>query len=309
MHLASAGDAFTAGRAARVSSVDAAASFELYLRGLIAASATRVVMPAPPATAWASPKRMKRILAPSLARRLKFVDANDDVWRTVRAYFAPITSALADLPRSSTRLRVEFEALAWRTYMLLLAHKEQCEVSLDIGHLDASYLSSILGRVDSEAAARLAVVQGLFRSYDTVVQMPTFAVVRSSDAGFSERIDEILDDAHFLEVSHLRRLFGIEQNRRALIRDSRRLIAFIVKAKRWARGLLAAASAIAHVPANADGVLTTIAEMFELSGHNAPVITSRYDTVLPQYMIVVGMRSLQYDDWGGGLLSFESDGG
>ena len=278
----------------------AIASLEYYLRTLLAASASEIVIPAPPATAWASPRRLKGLLASTLAKRVHFVDRDEATWTSVRRYFRPMTDTIlrddSDPWDGGPLLITE---VAWALYQLLLAYKRHAELNIDLAGIMRS-LDRLLSRrnLTAEAGARLAVLRGMFASYDQQIQLPTFVVVASSDSVFGERLEEILDDAHFLEVTTLRRFFGASQNKRAIARDLRKLISFIVRNKHWAKGAVSAGTGLVRWPSHFDKSAAHLLDGLQARSQGSPTITTRFDAARNRpFWSVIGRRSIYGGEW------------
>ena len=260
---------------------------------IVAASATRVSIPSTPRTLLASPERLRAVLPPSLAKRVRFVDRSNRLWQQLRAYFSPILDAAR---REAPFELWPIDILAWTTYLLFLAFKSRCEVAID-PLLMAAQCEHFGKLLSGEGRARLAVIEGLYRTYDRTLELPAFRITLSGDESFAERVEDILDDAHFLEVSALRRFVGIAQNRRAVVRDMRRLVASIVKTKKWASGAMQAATQFAHVPSAAASAVLQLAEELSVANLPAPILTNCYDRHTQERVFVSCERSSVDGEW------------
>jgi hypothetical protein len=266
------------------------------VRALVAAAATRIVMPATPASVWASPKRLRSFLAPSLARRVQFVDQRENLWDAVVAYFAPMLEALHSGSAQVSADMIAIADIAWDVYLLMLAFKKGGELALDLERT-RRLIATVSTRppVSGEARARLAVIEGLFATYRETATIPGLRIHASADSSFGTRVDDIIHDAHFLEVSVLRRFFGVAQNRESVLRDIRKLVAFIVRHKPWATGIMSAST---HHVTLAPGLSTIAAgalEAMSVSAKAAPILTDRINGT--DISLVVGCRSVYNGNW------------
>jgi hypothetical protein len=232
-------------------------SLELYIQRMIGACARRVCIPAHSRSMWAAPHRLKSLLSPSNRKRIRFIDHRQALWADIEEYFRPV---VADVPRQE-RMPSEpehgkpalgwfLEESVWDLYLLALATRNQCEVPLSptqaIQRIDTLIGSDPLS---PESRSRLAIVRGLFSLFGDVQEVPCFRYIATEPhQSLIERLDEILDDAYLLEASCLPRFLGLKANVKAIKRDLRKLVQFIVKNRSWARGVLAAASQTAVLP-------------------------------------------------------------
>ncbi|HEX6100595.1 MAG TPA: hypothetical protein VF432_30040 [Thermoanaerobaculia bacterium] len=266
--------------------------------------ATKVIIPATASDAWAHARRLRELAAPSFRKRLRIVDRTGGLWSAVDRYFEPMYESVMDsvgliTPKSDFDQALTIEAtwtalhqLAWQTYLLILASREQAEVDLgvDVSHGMISSLEN--AKFSAEAAARLAVLAALRAGYTNNVNMPGFAASASNDAAFHERVDEMLDDAHFLEVSALRRFFGMAQNKRAILRDLRLLTRFIVRHKRWAKGVLRLATHHSVFSSGSAEALQAIApESFRGEGRPPLIVDS--ESLFPNRMLFNARRAVR----------------
>jgi len=232
-------------------------SLEHYIRRMIGACACRVCIPAHSRSMWAAPQRLKSLLSPSNRKRIKFVDRRYALWADIQEYFRPVVSdaprqkIIRDEPKhGKLALGSLLEELVWDLYLLALATRNQCEVPLSptraIQTIDTLISSDLFS---PESRSRLAIVRGLFSLFCDGQEVPCFRYIATEPhQSVIERLDEILDDAYLLEASCLRRFLGLKANVKAIKRDLRKLVQFIVKNRSWARGVLAAASQTAVLP-------------------------------------------------------------
>lgn len=209
-----------------------ALSIESYLRRMIARCALRINIPYSPDQEWIRPRMLKSLLSPTTKKSIRFVDRQEQYWRTVLAYLKPISNKIGPNPKLSQ--------LAWNLYLLILSAKYKSEVVLPPGKT-LSLLSELEkdAHFDTEGLARLSVLAGLFNCFEPTTEGPTLRFLPNSHKfAVSERIEEILEDAYLLEASQLRRFLGIKQNITAIKRDLRKLLTYISKERSWAKGLL-----------------------------------------------------------------------
>ena len=232
-------------------------SLEHYIRRMIGACARRVCIPAHSRSMWAAPQRLKSLLSPSNRKRIRFIDRKQALWVDIEEYFRPVVAEVPrqemirdDPKRGKLALGRFLEESVWDLYLLALATRNQCEVPLSptqaIQKIDTLVGSNLLS---PESRSRLAIVRGLFSLFGDVQEVPCFRYIATEPhQSLTERLDEILDDAYLLEASCLRRFLGLKANVKAIKRDLRKLVQFIVKNRSWAKGVLAAASQTAVLP-------------------------------------------------------------
>jgi hypothetical protein len=235
-----------------------AESLEEYVRRMIGVCAFRVSIPALGKEMWAAPNMLKSQLSPTNRKRIQFVDRKQAIWDDLGAYLHPIFDDLLIVEPMTSKeqpLKDLLRNLIWDIYILTLASRHHCEAVLSP--------TKVLTRIDtlirndqlsSESLSRLSVVRGLFALYSNSQDIPGFCYIgHATQASLSERLDEILEDAYLLEASHLRRFLGFKENTKAIKRDLRNIIKFIVKNRPWAKGILAATTQTAmlsDIPGN-----------------------------------------------------------
>jgi len=198
------------------------------------------------------------------------------------AYLQPLIACESDTPAFLVdEYRRWLGSLLWNFYLLLLAYKQRTEIARSTSPFAEACERLQSFSMSSEAQARLAMLSGLVAAYDTRVELPAFTVTMSSDQSFADRLDDIIEDAHFVEVSTLRRFFGVAQNRQAVVRDIKKLVAFIVRRKRWATNVLSIGSHLALLPNNVSATAAGFAELLPSRQSSPPVFTTRYTYKLP----------------------------
>lgn len=213
----------------------ATTNVEMYYRRMLSRCAIKVNIPYSSNSEWPNSREIRSLLAPTTKKLIRFVDKSDHYWETATAYLKPITNTLGE---------ENVRRLAWKLYLLILAAKYKSEVILSpektlalIHEIESST------NLNAEGRARLAVVAGLFRCFSIPVEGPCLRFLPNVPShAVSERIAEIMEDAYLLEASHLRRLFGIQQNIASVKRDLRLLLSFIRKERSWAKGLITTGS-------------------------------------------------------------------
>jgi len=237
---------------------------------LLGACATRVMMIAPPRDAWLSESRLSKTLSGSLLKRLKFVDSRGKQWARVERYLEPIFEIsheddLEDLRQVTLNL-----------YELCLAAEFGSEVDIlprDVIELITGLLRQ--GHFNGEAHARLIVLQALFRGAENVGSVLGVQTIAGAEAFVSNAIDEILDDAEFLQASALRRWFSMSSNKRAVSRDLRRIINAFTQKKRWAQSLIVASKSLAAITAGKFGGSEAAKELMDtISNQQSQLLSS-----------------------------------
>lgn len=221
-----------------------AAALELYLRRMLEACAQTVRIPAHGGTMWASPTRLKSLLAASSRKRLRIVDRRHSIWNAIERYLQPVSKDYADasmhdaLSPNMRRLR----EITWSLYLLALGTRDHCEVPLDPKTVTFSIDSLDEAPLSAESKIRLSSIRGIFRLFSHNSEVPGFRCIALPNVTLRERIDEILEDAYLLEASQLRRFFGVQANITSVKRDLGKILRFIVRSRPWAKGVLEVAS-------------------------------------------------------------------
>jgi len=229
---------------------------EEYLRRMIGACACSVSIPAPNPKMWTTPRHLKSLLVPTLRKRMRFVDRRHTIWADLQAYLLPV---FEDLPADDAKRKLpapvgprrSLHEVIWALYMITLASQHHCEVVLSPNEVIAIIDQLIKSKhLSTESKSRLSVVRGIFALYSHSLKVPGFSfITKAPRISLRERLDEILADAYLLEASHLRRFLGLNANAKAIQRDLRKLIKFIVNNRPWAKGILSASTQLAQLPA------------------------------------------------------------
>jgi hypothetical protein len=174
-----------------------------YISILLSGCSTSVMMIAPPRNAWLSQDRLSKTLPQTFRRRLKFVDSHAEQWNRVLRYLEPVFQVIQEDDLEEVR------QLAADLYELCLGAQLGAEVDVDPAD-DVDLISTLLEQryVRDEARARLAVLRGLFAGAEMLGPVVGLQGVPGSAAFVANAIDEILDDAEFLQASALRRWFN-----------------------------------------------------------------------------------------------------
>ena len=228
------------------------AGLELYIRRMLEACAHSVRVPAYGGAMWASPRRLKSPLCASSKRRLKFVDRRHSVWTAIYHYLHPVSQEIAETS-SQNQIRRPFkisvlEDVAWGLYMLALATRDHCDVRLDPKTVILSIDCIADGPLSSESRTRLSTIRGIFGLFSHVWDVPGFRCIALPGVTLRDRIDDIMEDAYFLEASRLRRFLGVRANVVSVKRDLGKLLRFIVRSRPWAKGVLQAVASAVPLP-------------------------------------------------------------
>ena len=201
---------------------------------MISNSALKLFIPYLGAIGWErmkKPKHIKKLFSPSIQKRIDFVDESERIWKAIRLYFSEIGTDVQEwLPAE----------IPWNLYMLTLGCKYSSEVLLSTENT-LSLLKTIKGnpKLTNEGLTRLSVVEGIFSSFREKHEGSFLKFYPLSDRTYiAERIDEIIEDAHFLQSSKLRRMLSFEANIVSIQRDLRLLIKTICSTRKWAKGVM-----------------------------------------------------------------------
>jgi len=207
-------------------------SLELYIRRMISHCAVRVYIPYTAPGHWLRPRKIKSLLSPSSKKHIQFVDQRHIFWNSVVAYLKPIYDVLGD--------NNAFFCLSWNLYIITLASRYRTEVVLSPKRT-LSLVSQLdkVSELDAECHARLATIAGILNCFEENTDGPYLRFLpHSTGVTISERLEEIMEDAHLLEASRLRRFLGVKQNVASIKRDLRKILSHICKKSGWAKGLV-----------------------------------------------------------------------
>lgn len=241
-------------------------SLEMYLRKMISTCALRIRIPAHGRSMWASSKRIKSLLSPSAKKRLIFVDHKQSIWACIENYFRCVYEELPtqDSSNSAKTLPGYLASIAWDLYLLALAAKFRSEAPLNpqqtMDSLDSLLNCESLSR---ESKVRLSVARGIFAAYSKIIDIPAFSILATAtQVAVRERLSEILEDAYLLEASYLKRFISIKSNVASIKRDLRKLIKYIAGNRKWAKGLVGAASQSAVLSSSSMKAAEMLTEIF-----------------------------------------------
>ncbi len=224
-----------------------ASGVEAFIRQMVASCAVTTISPIFQEGPFPTAKALKSHLSPSARKRLSFVDGSQRLWSAVFEYFKPIRTAKTK--RHVGNSRDSLNDVIWATYLLVLAAKRGSEVVLNPSKI-AEEIDRVRfeRRLGAEGLTRLAIVEGLFRSYREQMEVPGLRFrTHASAAAIRERIDEVIEDSYLLEASKIRRFFGLGANVLSLKRDLRVLTRFIAKSRPWAKGMISAGKVSGHL--------------------------------------------------------------
>jgi hypothetical protein len=223
-----------------------------------------------------SPKRIKRLLPPSAARRIKFVDRGSGKWFAVERYLQPVLDDARRASRSSEGERKPeslVRELMGHVYSISLSvSKKAPAIVPPVPMLD---LVERLGQfsLSSESRARLAVLKGVAACFERHSEIPALVCKPQLAVPLSERIDEILEDAYLLEASRLRTFFSTGANWAALRRDLRKILGWVVRNRGWAKQAVRLGEQVVTVPGQTSLVTDALAEIGLVAGQEScPVL-------------------------------------
>lgn len=232
----------------------AAAGLESYVRQMVAQFALEIRIPILKGSPLNKGQAIKNMMSPSLRKRLIMVDCRKTIWSAVETYIKPLRQDIqSDGWDGDASPHGMLSRFTWGVYIMILGNKAGADVPINPRQMMklSEALSSLSG-LNAESRGRLAVMRGIFAAYRDTDTFQGLSFVPGLLAGqISERMDEMIEDAYFLEASHLRRLFGLRQNLTSVRRDLRLLTRFIAKKSPWARGITQVASQIGFVGSDA----------------------------------------------------------
>jgi hypothetical protein len=140
---------------------------------------------------------------------------------------------------------------------------------------------------------------GLFAGAERLGSAVGLQGVPGSAAFVADAIDEILDDAEFLQASALRRWFSISSNKRAVSRDLRRVVSALTQKKRWAQSLAAVSKSLVGIAADrfggSDAARELAGTIFASAASSSVVIAPR-PPVTVRSIVVETVRAAKHDD-------------
>ena len=251
-------------------------SIEIYIRRMVSHCAVGVHIPYTASEQWLRPRTVKSLLTPSSRKRIQFVDQRHSLWDAVVAYLRPLSEALG--------ANNALEHLAWDLYVITLATRYRTEVALSpertlllISQLDK------LSELDAECRMRLATIAGILNCFEPNTDGPFLRFLpRATEVLISERLEEIMEDAYFLEASRLRRFLGVKQNVASIKRDLRKVLSHISHKSAWAKGLVGIGSATIMGGNGSAKVLEKLVQLIPSLGSHGqwPVLTDVHVPIL-----------------------------
>lgn len=239
-------------------------SLELYARQMLALCALRLEVPRPFLPSTLTPSRIKKLLPPSAARRIRFVDRRSTKWSAIERYVRPVLEDVGELAPASENERdpasLTYE-LASHVYSIALSTLGRAQAV--VPPVPMPELLDRLGQfpMSSEARARLAVLRGVAGCFERKTEIPVLVCRPGLAEALSESIDEVLDDAYLLEASRLRTFFSPAANWAALRRDLRKILRWIVRNRPWARNAIRVGEQAVAIPAELGIIADALAEV------------------------------------------------
>lgn len=251
-------------------------SLELYVRQMLSTSTLRLEVPVPLLPAALSPKRIKTLLPPSAAQRIKFVDRGGGKWDSVQKYLEPVLEDVRGMSPSTERERKPesiVRELMGHVYSISLSVSRKAPAIVPpvpmlelVARLEEISLSS-------ESRARLSVLRGVAACFERQSEIPALVCKPQLAAPLSERIDEILEDAYLLEASRLRTFFSPSANWAALRRDLRKTLGWVVRNRGWAKQAVRLGEQVVTVPGQTSVITDALAEIGLVAGKkSSPVL-------------------------------------
>jgi len=276
------------------SAPDISGTFGFYVGALLGGCAPRITMITPPPTAWASADRLAGWLPPTFNRRLTFVDANGTAWSRVERYFEPIFESCLEYDLQDAR------DLAIDLYEVVLG----AQLGLEIHIVPSATVEMVDGflnetHIRGEARARLVVLRSLFAAATETVPHAGLEAVPGRERFLAETIDDILDDAEFLQASALRRHFSMSSNKRALSRNVRRLLSAVTRKKAWARSLMMGVQSLivmACAKVGASQAATELVQTILDSAQSSSVVISPEPPLPEPSMVIRAVRAAKHED-------------
>ncbi|MFZ2634274.1 MAG: hypothetical protein WA081_17810 [Desulfosalsimonadaceae bacterium] len=282
-----------------------AVSFEEHIRTMVTSCAWKIHIPAHTNSCWATPSHLKSLLTPTFRKRVNFIDKQNSNWKTVLNYFKPM---IEDVPLDRSPGCQPFYGdpllllgrIASDFYNIVLATRHSCEVSLSPQrtlHMIRFLLSShCIWALSAESRNRLTTIEGIFSLFTKKEEIPGFVCIPLKDYSFSERINEIMEDADLLQASELRRFFGLKSNVASIKRDMRIILKFISK-KGWVKGALNVSSQLCLLPTETGALIDKLIGAIPTLGSDisAPVLLEPWHNARTTTHWVVIARKDIYD--------------
>lgn len=269
-------------------------TFGSYVGALLGSCAPRVTMVTPPPTAWVSANRLTEWLPPTFSRRLVFVDANGAEWSRVERYFEPIFEVCLEYDLQDAR------DLAIDLYEVVLGAQSGSEIHI-VPSATVEMIDGFLNEkhIRGEARARLVVLRSLFTAAKESMPHSGLQAVPGRERFLAETIDDILDDAEFLQASTLRRHFSIASNKRALSRNVRRLLGALTRKKPWARSLMITAQSLIVMACARVGASQAATELVQTvldSAQSSSVVISPEPALPAPSIVIRAVRAAKHED-------------
>ena len=251
-------------------------SINLYVRQMLSTSALGLEIPVPLLPGALSPKRIKNLLPPSAAKKIKFVDRTCSKWCAIQRYLDPVLEDVKGASRPSDRERTPTsiaQELMSHVYSITLSVSRKAPAIIPpvpmvelVGRLEEISLSS-------ESRARLAVLKGVAACFERKPEIPALVCQPYLAGIISERMEEILEDAYLLEASRLRTFFSPGANWAALRRDLRKVLGWVLRNRGWAKQAVRLGEQVVAVPGQMGVVTDALAAIGVAAGQKScPVL-------------------------------------
>lgn len=218
-------------------------AFETYVLEMVANCASKLYLPHFKPSQLSLTGINKRNITKTLQSKISFLDTRQSLLLAIMRYLKPVI-----IKNTSPAGEYETRQLVWNLYLLILGARTHSEVVVSPKE-QLQIIQSIKteSTLSSEAKARLAVIEGVYRSYSKPEKIPGFKFYPSGQSLY-ERLEDIVDDANLMEASTIRRLFSLRSNYAKLRKSLRQLTNFIATHSAWAKGIVKAAEFTGYIP-------------------------------------------------------------
>ena len=272
-------------------------ALECYLRKMLSACATSIYFPAHQRDSWTHPRRLRSLLSPLAKTKLRFVDTKSIIWKSITKYFEPLVRDFKLEDENKNKQSYDlFNKVAWDLYRLALSVRNQTELHLE----PKNTLSTIKdlsqnNALKRESLLRLSVIEGIFALFSKKDDISGFRFILGPRHNIRDRIDEILADAYLCEASALRRFFSFKTGVAGTKRDLKKLLHFIARERKWAKGILKVVSQVTFLPSESTSLIEQLAKAIPEIGQESfsPLIACP-DEVYEEkrYYVIKGQRDI-----------------
>lgn len=167
----------------------------------------------------------------SLQFRIRIVDKNQKEYKKIQNYFSPLKAE----EEKGIINKNYYSMIMYNFYLLYLASKYKMEA-------DSDRISDLKDQIDNlikivnndEARVRMIQLKGLYNLYKLKKEISSIKLIADTlNPSIEERIADLLYEAEYLEISHMRHLLGIPSYINKGILKTKKLMSNLIRKKKY----------------------------------------------------------------------------